>query len=130
MRMHPVVAAGLGLLAALFAGSLVWDYFVTTAHVDPITIVDKRQKAGYYKNDCPSNEEDRRRRCPQVWVPPEWLLIYSDGGVRHDISVTSEGYDRFKVGDREWISYRRGGVWGTRYDETITSRPPDADGGR
>lgn len=111
-------------------GSWLCDYLFTTIHVDPITIVDKREKPGYYKDDCPSGEEDRRRRCPQVWVPPEWLVIYSDGAGRREMSVERDGYDRLSRGDRLWIWYQRGSVWGGRYGERILSQPPSPEAGR
>jgi hypothetical protein len=129
MRMHPVVAAGLGLLAALFAASWLYDYFVTTAQVDPITIVDKRHTAGYYRQDCSTDQQDRRR-CRQVWEPPVWRVTYADAGGHHDVSISSDAYDRLAPGDRRWISSQRGAVWGARYGASILSRPPDAEGAR
>lgn len=129
MRMHPVVAAGLGLMAALFAGSWLYDYFARTVQVDPITIVDKRHQPGYYRQEC-STDQQERQRCRQVWEPPVWLVTYSDAGGHHEVGVTSDAYDRLRSGDRKWISYERGGVWGTRYAASILSRPPDAEGDR
>jgi hypothetical protein len=124
MRMHPVVAAGLGLVAALLVGSWLYDYLATTARVDPITIVAKHHTPGFYRQEC-STDQRERQPCKQVWEPPVWLVTYSDGGGHHDMSVTSDDYDRLGLGDRKWISYQRGGFWGTRYSESILSQPPD-----
>jgi hypothetical protein len=126
MRMHPVVVAGIGLVVALLVGSWLYDYLATTVQVDPITIVDKRHKAGYYRQECPPDQSSRQR-CRQVWEPPVWLVTYSDVSGRHDVSVTSDAYDRLSPGDRKWISYQRGGFWGARYSEAILSRPPNPE---
>lgn len=129
MRSHPVVVAGLALIGALLIGSWVYDYMATTVVVAEVSIVNKTYKAGYYRQEC-STEENNRQRCREVWEPPAWLVTYSDETGRHDVRVTSEAYERLARGDRKWVSYQRGGYWGTRYATTILAQPPNAESGK
>jgi hypothetical protein len=126
MRMHPVVVAGVGLILALLIGSWVYDYFAATAEVVEATIVGKRYTPGHYEQQCSTNDRGRQK-CEQVWETPSWLVSYSDGWGSHDVSVTSDTYDQFKLGDRQWVSFQQGGYWKVRYSEKFLSRPPDAE---
>lgn len=130
MRIHPVVAVGLVVLAALFLGSCAFDYVAATPQLEHVTVVSKAYRPGYYRQECSTDGDDRRQKCRQVWQSPEWSVRFSGAEGGDTLNVVEDTFDRLQTGDEKWLSYRRGAFWRLRYATMILDRPPDPESGK